>query len=342
MKKILIFSIISILLVFSFAFIFAQETTTTTTSESTTTTVSSTTTSTTTSTTEPTTTTNPTTTTSTTTTTIPKPIKPILKGINPNDLKQSLTIEEVRGWRLGVLSQLPTTTSPAKNSTVVYIKAGVVEEVGSDYLKVKIFGYNFKVKIDSSNSVRVLKQNWGKIDLDDISVGDIVNVYGYLDNSDNTLVYALTIRDLSIITAHISLKGVITSIDSANKTFELKTNNNQQVKVIVNNETKIVKYDENEKKYVEGSFSDLKVNDPVIVRGIYNRTQNTLTAENIIIGRDERPYFKSFIPSQIQEQERERLKNQSEEIRNQIKNQIQQLQEYINQIMKNLKERKGQ
>ena len=45
---------------------------------------------------QPATTSSTTTTVSTTTTTIPKPIRPIKEGINLNELKQSLTIEEVR------------------------------------------------------------------------------------------------------------------------------------------------------------------------------------------------------------------------------------------------------
>lgn len=311
----------------------AQETTTTTTS--------------TTSTTSSTTTTLPITTTTSVTplTTSPlRPIIPIVKGINPNNLRQYLSIEEVKGWRLGVLSQLPGTTLPVatKTSTVVYIKAGTVQEVGTDYFKVKVFDYVFKVKIEPNTQTRVLKSNWSNIELNDISVGDVVNVYGYLDNTDSSLIYALTVRDLSYIASHVSLRGTITSIDSTGKTFTLRTLNNTEVKVAVSSDTKIVKYDENGKVYTEGSFNDLVVNQAVIVRGLYNRTQNVFSASLVIIGRDERPFFKSFVPTPVTQQERERLQNQAQEIRNQIQNQIQQLREQLNQWLKALREKRGQ
>jgi len=320
MKKIIISFLIISGLIFSYISILNAQETTTTTLQTTTTT---------------------TTTTLIPTTTITFPVRPNIKGLKVSDLKQSLEIKEVNGWRLGILSQLPTTTLPTKNAITVYITAGTVNEVGDNYLKVKVFDYTFKVDLTSS-SPKILKQNWTKIGFDDISVGDVVNVYGYLDINNHDLIYPINIRDLSILSAHFTFKGIIASIDDNNKVFNLKTNNNQEVKVVVNNSTKIVKFVKNNPPvisgYVEGTFDDLKVNEPVIVRGIYNVSLKTLTAENIIIGQDERPFFKVVPSLNIQQQERESLQNQAQDFKNQIQNRIRELQEFLQQ----LKAKRGQ
>ncbi|HOK34891.1 MAG TPA: hypothetical protein PLQ27_01910 [Candidatus Paceibacterota bacterium] len=289
-----------------------------------------------------TTTSSTTTTVSTTTTTIPKPIRPIKEGINLNELKQSLTIEEVRGWRLGVVSQInSTTTIPTKDSTTAYIKAGVVTEVGDKYLKVNVFDYIFEVDLSSA---KLMKQSWAVSELDNYSVGDIVNVYGYLDNENNALIHAINVRDLSLTNAQVSYQGTIKTINSADKSFVLTTRNNQEINVKVSNETRIIKFvrhfePDNQVKsrgtYIEGSFSDLIVGEPVIVRGLWSNSQSLLQAQTIAIGNDERPFFKAMNQTKTNEE----FQNQKEQIQNEIKNRIQQLQDYINDIVKQIKAR---
>jgi len=288
-----------------------------------------------------TTTSSTTTTVSTTTTIAPKPIRPIKEGINLNELKQSLTIEEVRGWRLGVVSQINSTIVPTKDSTTAYIKAGVVTEVGDKYLKVNVFDYIFEVDLSSA---KLMKQSWAVSELDNYSVGDIVNIYGYLDNENNALIHAINVRDLSLINTQVSYQGTIKTINSADKSFVLTTRNNQEINVRVNDETRIIKFvrqlePNNQVKsrgvYTDGSFNDLIVGEPVIVRGLWNNSQSLLQAQVIMIGNDERPFFKAM--NQIRTNEE--FQNQKEQIQNEIKNRIQQLQEYINDIVKQIKAR---
>jgi len=285
--------------------------------------------------------TSTTTTVSTTTTIAPKPIRPIKEGINLNELKQSLTIEEVHGWRLGVVSQINSTIVPTKDSTTAYIKAGVITEVGDKYLKVNVFDYIFEVDLSSA---KLMKQSWAVSELDNYSVGDIVNVYGYLDNENNALIHAINVRDLSLTNTQVSYQGTIKTINSADKSFILTTRNNQEINVKVSDETRIIKFvrqlePDNQVKsrgtYIEGLFSDLIVGEPVIVRGLWNNSQSLLQAQTIAIGNDERPFFKAM--NQIRTNEE--FQNQKEQIQNEIKNRIQQLQEYINDIVKQIKAR---
>jgi sugar-specific transcriptional regulator TrmB len=50
------------------------------------------------------------------------------------------------------------------------------------------------------------------------------------------------------------------------------------------------------------------------------------------IGQDERPFFKAVPSLNIQQQERESLQNQAQEMRNQIQNRIRELQEFLQQL----------
>lgn len=229
--------------------------------------------------------------TTSTTTTIPLVIKPLIKGINTEDLKQSLSIQEKNGWRLGQVG------SSSKDNVVIYIKAGKVTEIGSNYVKVEIFGNIYKVILDNA---KLYRQSWSISELDEFSVGDIINVNGYLDE-DNVTISAINIRNLSLAKIQSSIKGVIKSIDPTNKTIVVETDKSEIITVQVDNDTNIIKFVATSTPslnigYIAGSFNDLVVNDLVIVRGIYNSNLKVINADVIIIGADERPYFKKIKP----------------------------------------------
>lgn len=313
MKK-LIFVAVALVLVVSFGYYtksLAEETnsTTTTTIEATTTT---------------------TTTISPTTTLPPSPIKPLFKGIKPEDLKQSLTIQEKIGWRLGQLQ------NPSWDNTTIHLKAGKLTEISENLIKVEIFGYTYKVDISKANLYR---QGWGKSEIDEFSIGDIINVYGFLDNTDNYLIHAINVRDMSILLTHYVFKGIIKSIDSTNKTFVLNTLQHGDLTVGVYADTKIVKFSTETKPfYVEGSFADLAIDNPIIVRGVYNVNQKKIDASLIIIGNDERPFFKEQIRLRERLRNQETFQNETQTIQNTLREQIENLQRLLQQL-KNQKSR---
>ncbi len=321
MKKIITLIICSILLLsfFNLYSIKAEETTSTT--ESTTTT-----------------TTNPPESTPTTSTPPPPttlplfPIKPLFKGISAEDLKQSLSIQEKIGWRLG------QTQNVSKNNTIIHIKAAKLTEIVSNQMiKIEIFGYNYKVDLGNANLYR---QGWGKSELDEFSVGDVINVYGYLDENDNFLIRAINVRDMSILLTHYVFKGVIKSIDSENKTFVLNTSSHGDLTVGIYADTKIIKFSTNTTPfYTEGEFKDLKTGEPAIVRGVYNINQKKIDAQLVIMGIDERPFFKNIVRLKEQIKTQEHFLNQGEYIRNSIRQQIENLQRLFEQYREQLRKR---
>jgi len=193
----------------------------------------------------------------------------ITAGISKEDLRQSLSIKEI----------------PGQASNEVLIKAAKITSIGSNLLNISIFGYSYK--IDISTNAKVLRQTWGVSSIDEFSVGDVVNVWGYLDSGDNYLIHAQTIRDLSIQKMHGVFKGTIDSINSTDKTFVLKTEERGNQTVIVSDSTKIIG------GITTGSFPDLQVSLPVVVRGVWNKTLSKIQAEVIILGKsaDVRPFF---------------------------------------------------
>jgi len=241
-----------------------------------------------------------------------KQIKPLIKGIDSEDLKQFLSIQEKNGWRLGQIG------TDEKTNTIISLKAAEVtginevQDINEDNIEVSIFGIDYVIKLGKA---KLYRQMWGEADINEISYGDIVNVYGYLEN-DNKTINAINVRDLSIIPLETVIKGTIAS--TINSNIILQTDDNNQITVLVDENTRIIKFigANTQERYEEGELSDLKLNDLVIIRGIYNTNSNTMKATVIITGNDNRPYFK--------------LNKVSNGLG--IKNQIQEIKNLINQI----------
>ena len=241
-----------------------------------------------------------------------KQIKPLIKGIDSEDLKQFLSIQEKNGWRLGQIG------TDEKTNTIISLKAAEVtginevQDINEDNIEVSIFGIDYVIKLGKA---KLYRQMWGEADINEISYGDIVNVYGYLEN-DNKTINAINVRDLSIIPLETVIKGTIAS--TINSNIILQTDDNNQITVLVDENTRIIKFigANTQERYEEGELSDLKLNDLVIIRGIYNTNSNTMKATVIITGNDNRPYFK--------------LNKASNGLG--IKNQIQEIKNLINQI----------
>ncbi|MBI5147557.1 MAG: hypothetical protein HZA37_00170, partial [Parcubacteria group bacterium] len=142
-------------------------------------------------------------------------VKPIIADVEDKDLRQELSIKENVG-RIKCLALGVCPAAVSSEATEALIKAAKVTEVGADFLKVSIFGYSYKIDVSAAKLVR---NYWGVSDIDEYSVGDIVNVFGYLDASDNYLVHAKTVRNVSIQKVHNVFKGAIESIDATSSSF---------------------------------------------------------------------------------------------------------------------------
>lgn len=243
-----------------------------------------------------------------------KPVAPFVKNIEAKELKQGLSITEIEGFNLCRESEECDFDSKGFYSEVL-ITAGKITDIGDDVIEISVFGYTYRVDIENAKLVR---QYWVESELDEFSVGDVVNVFGYLDQSDYYLIHGKTIRDISLQKKISVLKGLIGTIDNVNKTFILQTINNGDQTVVVNNDTKIIESEPIFCIEMVGvncpfasstliSFEDLSVGEAVVVRGVWNQDNRRIVAESIISGYDGRPLFNNL--EKLQSQIQERIQN---------------------------------
>ena len=281
----------------------------------------------------------------------------IVKGINENELRQSLDIKEIRGLRIcQELERCPFNVGE-KPYIEVLIKAAKVTEVAGDYLKISIFGIAYGVDLKEA---KLIRQYWANSEIDEFSVGDLINVFGYLDESDNYLIHAKTVRDLSLQKNRGVFKGVIGTITLPDS-FVLQTAEAGDYNVLVFDDSKIIKSEiiactptltvpQSEIKCssstsTAATFNDLKTGDTAIVRGVWDSTAQKIQAESIIIGSDSRPFFQNA--DKVKEQVQKRIGNMLNQMekkiesRETLKSRIQELQNRINDMLMQLKLRSG-
>ncbi len=265
----------------------------------------------------------------------PAVLSPNIKYIQEKDLKQSLTINEIKGRNICKL--VGGCPNVEKNGEVeISIKSAIVSAISDNYLKIKIFDIYYDVDLSKA---KILRYQWTAASLDDFAVGDIVNIYGFLNQDNFHLIEADTVRNISLQKNLSVFGGIISNL--SNNTFTLITENRDLVKTIVNDDTKIMR--------VEGmacimiyppvdcprststiiSFNDLKDGERAIVRGEWNKEQSYLIADQIIVGNDSRPFFNKSL-------EVEKMKNQGD-LEGEIKNQIKILQERIKELREQMK-----
>lgn len=250
----------------------------------------------------------------------PIPIMPIIGDNIETDLRQELSIREVRGRIIcKELDRCPL--SEAKSSAEVSIKSAKVTETGADYLKISVFGYIYKANIAGA---KILRTSDAVLNIKELSIGDIVNVTGSLSATDNYLINAAVVRNVSIPKRQDIFTGTISSIMSPD-TFVLNmnytpvpasgsgsttgsgapatdvypvTDMNKKITVVVTASTQIIKTGtpyactsaapclmviRPDLIDTKGSFSDMKIGMQVTVRGILDKTTSTMEAQLIIL-----------------------------------------------------------
>ncbi|MBI4099961.1 hypothetical protein HY440_03040 [Candidatus Microgenomates bacterium] len=128
-------------------------------------------------------------------------------------------------------------------------------------------GVDYTINVDANTQLR--RRFWGKATLAEMSVGDTLNVIGQWADDGHTAINAKLVRDASIQKKFGVFFGTILSLLSNGWTM---TTGRGTETVVVSSSTKLVN-----RKGEAITQADVKVNDKVRVRGLWDNKLNTIT-----------------------------------------------------------------
>jgi len=131
-------------------------------------------------------------------------------------------------------------------------------------------GKSYTVNFDSKTQLR--RRFWGKSELDEFSVGNIVNVIGKWTDDTHTAINARLVRNISIQKRFGVFFGDVKSIVGAGWVMSTKSENRADQTVTVTSETRY----EN-RRGESMTQAEVKAGHKVRVRGLWDRTLNTIT-----------------------------------------------------------------
>jgi len=272
--------------------------------------------------------------------------KPIIKDVLEKDLRQELNLKESHGRTIcaEVGSACPASVTGAQ--TEALLKAAKITRVGADAIAVSIFTFTYE--IDMKNA-KIVRNYWGQSSVNEFSVGDIVNVHGYVDAANSLLIHAKTVRNVSIQQRHGVFKGKIESV-TAPDTFVLSTERGKQtVKVSADTKitvppTQVVCVTAPCPAMPEriGTFADIQVGQTVMVRGLWNSTSSTINAYVVIIGGEYsvRPLLKEKRVENTQaklEKKIDQVESKIEKTKDENTRKLEELQKLLNDLQAKLK-----
>lgn len=180
------------------------------------------------------------------------------------EIKQDIKEERMEndGTRPGILKAI------VNKSERAVILDGTISGKSGTTLTVTKDSNTYTVNIDSKTQLR--RKFWGKATLDEIQIGDIVNVHGKWVDSGKTTIQAVLIRDESIQKRFGVFFGTITSISGSGFVMDTITRGSQTV--TVSSTTKLV----NRKGEVI-TQSYIILGHKVRVKGLWDNKANTIT-----------------------------------------------------------------
>lgn len=155
-----------------------------------------------------------------------------------------------------------------EKGTRVHIVQAEVTAVSEGTLTVKKDDKTYTVNTDTKTKVR--RHFWGKSDLTEFSVGNLVNVWGTWADDTQTTINAKMIRNLSIMKRHGVFFGTIKSL--GDNSFVITSVHRGDQTVTVATTTKYI----NRREQVI-SFSNLQVGHRIRIKGLWDKSQNTVT-----------------------------------------------------------------
>lgn len=149
------------------------------------------------------------------------------------------------------------------------ILSGTVTAKDGSNLTVEKDGKKYTVQTDGNTQFR--RHFWGNSSLSEIAIGDKVNIYGKFTDDQETTILARLIRDVSIMKRFGAFIGSVG--DLSGTAFTLNTVARGAQKVTLNDSTKCV----NRKEETITCSSDLQNGHRVRVKGMWNKTNSTIT-----------------------------------------------------------------
>lgn len=149
------------------------------------------------------------------------------------------------------------------------ILGGTVTGVNGSSLTVSKNGKTFTVNTDASTTFR--RHFWGKSSISEISVNDIVNVWGKWTDDAKTTIQARMVRDLSIMKRFGSFVGTISNLSG--NTFTLNTVHRGAQTVTLSGSTTCV----DRKMQTINCSTDLQNGHRVRVKGVWDDKNKTIT-----------------------------------------------------------------
>lgn len=126
----------------------------------------------------------------------------------------------------------------------------------------------YTVLTDAKTQLR--RKFWGKVTLEEMQVGDLVNVHGRWADEAQTTIQAVLVRDMSIQKRFGVFFGTVTAVSSNGWVMETIKRENQTVTVSDN--TRIVN-----RRGEKIAQSDVAVGHRVRVKGLWDSKANTIT-----------------------------------------------------------------
>ncbi|MBI5448869.1 hypothetical protein HY948_00975 [Candidatus Gottesmanbacteria bacterium] len=177
------------------------------------------------------------------------------------EIKEDL--REKAGSRPGILREFLKRGRAAIGSGKLTAKNGTTLTVEKD-------GKSYVVVTDSNTQFR--RRFWGKATLDEMQLGDILNVIGLWADDAKTTINAKLVRDASIEKRFGVFVGVVKSLTTSGWVMSTVNEKRPDETVVVSSLTKFV----NRKEEAIGQ-TDIVVGHRVRVKGLWDRANNTVT-----------------------------------------------------------------
>ena len=185
----------------------------------------------------------------------------------PTRIRQELR-ESIKENRKEIKEEIKTLRSD-KTNRPAHFTGGSVTGISGSALTVTKDGKTISITTDSNTKYR--RRFWGNGSLSEISVGDMINVWGKWTNTDGTAMNATIIRDTSVQKRKGTFIGAVTS--KSGSTFTLQTvNRGNQAVTVDTSKAKIVN-----RKNQTMTLDGVSTSDRLQVKGLWDSKLNTIT-----------------------------------------------------------------